>query len=294
MRTELESAPVNPQTINLDLLAAIQKAIQISRDCFLDVKKTCEHKSTYTDRIKSAATDIEVCRDCGMSRAICKDIESSEWQMVDIEAEKKRCPECFDDPEGKKTCSHCNPKPAIDPGAEKAKIKKTSSQYFGVSFKKKAGKWLAQINRGSKFWYGGQYKIEEDAAIAVQDRLGNPAEASRIRAIRDKKYPAICPQLKQPEYLKPKWRPTKISSVAIAKPKPIAKQPALTAAEKATSKEIDKFKGEYTWQWSCKGCGNIVQETKHRCRKCNGGTFEKIKVMDNPQKELDRSEGRHH
>lgn len=67
----------------------------------------CEHKNTYEDRIEPTATDIEVCRDCGRSRAIYEVMEPSQWLEVDIEDAKGMCSVCFDDPILKIECDHC-------------------------------------------------------------------------------------------------------------------------------------------------------------------------------------------
>lgn len=308
-------------------------AIRLTYDCFFDIKKTCDHKNTYTDRIEPTATNIEVCKDCGMSRSTWEQ-GSSGWQMIDIEAEKKRCPECFGDPEGKKTCGYCNPKPIkavpekrrppepkparpttkrivvtaasniaaaqvkpgpITSGSSIAVVprkipgsRNLTSVYYGVARIKKTGRWLGQIKRkGLRFRQ--MFAIEESAAIAVQEKLGNKAEADRIRKILTEKQAAAAVGFVQVPAggigitVASKDQPGRIKVVFGDK-----KQEADAADE------LDKIKGDVTWQWECKGCGNEVNPaTSGHCHKCGGSSFEKIPVLSNPQAFLDRPEGRH-
>jgi hypothetical protein len=67
---------------------------------------------------------------------------------------------------------------------------KASSQYLGVTVKKnKAGKkrFYAQSNRGGKYARLGAHDVEELAAAAVQEHLGNAEEATRLRMLAKKK-----------------------------------------------------------------------------------------------------------
>ena len=68
------------------------------------------------------------------------------------------------------------------------KDKAPSSQYLGVRAVKgkKYTKYMAQINRG-KFIHLGTFNIEEEAAAAVQEHLGNSEEATRLRVIARQK-----------------------------------------------------------------------------------------------------------
>lgn len=92
------------------------------------------------------------------------------------------------------------PKPGIKPagqgpsirGSDKRGIKKgkkPSSQYLGVTVRqaKNGFKYEAQINRGGEFKRFGTYNEEELAAAAVQEHLGNHAEAARLRTIAEQK-----------------------------------------------------------------------------------------------------------
>lgn len=65
---------------------------------------------------------------------------------------------------------------------------KPSSQYLGVRAVKRGhyAKWLAQVNRG-KFVHLGTFNIEEEAAAAVQEHLGNEEEATRLRTMARQK-----------------------------------------------------------------------------------------------------------
>lgn len=153
------------------------------------------------------------------------------------------------------------------PGAIRAKRKGASSEYLGVTLNTSPGKWVAQISRGDKRWHGGYHALEEEAAIAVQEKLGNTAEADRIRKILIDK--------------------TAHTEAAIDIEIEDKKQEAVAAAG------LVEIKGEFTWQWVCKGCGDTVKVRDDKCRKCNGSSFEKIKVLKDPQAFLDRPEGRH-
>lgn len=145
------------------------------------------------------------------------------------------------------------------PGAVKGR-RKGSSSYFGVTLNKNTGKWVAQVCRKGIRWDGGRHKFEEEAAIAVQEYLGNTAEADRIRRILAEKQAAAAGDKKQ---------------------------------ESEAAAGIDEIKGDITWQWECKGCGETARTQRDKCPKCSGSAFEKIPVLDDPQAFLDRPEGWH-
>jgi len=76
-------------------------------------------------------------------------------------------------------------KPAIS--KSRGTSAKKSSQYPGVSKRQlKAGKvsWYAVLGMGENRWYGGTFKDEIDAAIAVQQHLGNN---NAVQALKNKK-----------------------------------------------------------------------------------------------------------
>ena len=65
------------------------------------------------------------------------------------------------------------------------KTRKESSQFRGVCRKKKNGKWLAQLNRGGVYWFGGYHDNELSAAAMVQDQIGNAGKAKGLRAMAE-------------------------------------------------------------------------------------------------------------
>lgn len=108
---EVANIHVDVQNSGVDValawVEAMRKVPGMDRAMQIAMSIRCKHKNTYTDRIESTATDIEVCKDCGMSRAIYEVMEPSGWTMVDIAADKSMCSVCFDDPIIKTKCDHC-------------------------------------------------------------------------------------------------------------------------------------------------------------------------------------------
>jgi len=78
------------------------------------------------------------------------------------------------------------------------KGKPPSSQYFGVTVKqeKSGPRYYAQCHRGGKFKGLGIHKVEELAAAAVQEHLGNHTEAERLRKIAEQKTDIAIKELK--------------------------------------------------------------------------------------------------
>lgn len=331
IRELLKSTRILPSQV--ELCEKLQAAVRMTHDCFLyngdRPGKHCHHKNTHKDRIEPTATDIEVCDDCGMSRAIYEVMEQSPWLTVDIEAEKKRCPECFDDPEGKKTCGYCNPQPIkqapqkrrppepkpirpttkrivstaparlaaakVKPGpvaaGSKVKVTKTeqpaarsrrhrTSKYIGVSQPAGSRRWRADGARDSKCKYLGTRGTEEEAALLVAEYHGRTDAIILLKKIIAGKLPIEAGQVLQKSAVK-----AVATTTADAEDK---KQEAEAAAG------LDEIKGEFTWRWECKGCGNDVNpQSSGHCHKCGGSSFEKIPVLKDPQAFLDRPQGRH-
>lgn len=80
----------------------------------------------------------------------------------------------------------------------KKKGKEQSSQYLGVTVQqsKEGPRYLAQSSRGGK-WKGlGVHNVEELAAAAVQEHIGNHAEAKRLRVLAQQKTDTAIDELK--------------------------------------------------------------------------------------------------
>ena len=61
--------------------------------------------------------------------------------------------------------------------------------YMGVKFmprKHGPGKWGAQVSRGGKYWNGGTFDTAEHAAAAVQEHIGKPERAAKLRKLGDR------------------------------------------------------------------------------------------------------------
>lgn len=123
---------------------------------------------------------------------------------------------------------------------------KKTSKYYGVSLNKSSGKWKGQLQSGGRNTYLGMFVTEEEAAIAVLEKLGKKAEADRIRRILTKKQAAATEDKKQD-------------------------------ADAAAG--LDEIKGDIAWQWECRGCGETTRTRQDHCGKCNGRAFEKIPVL---------------
>ncbi len=152
------------------------------------------------------------------------------------------------------------------PGAVMTKRQTSTSNYFGVSRHKPSGKWRAQVGR-KDIKFNKIFDDELDAAIFVQEKLGNKAEVQRIKKL-------------------------------------IAKRDGLSAMSETSKVDdrhetiaaagIEEIKGAFTWKWSCNGCGETGDNCPTaNCPKCNGRSFEKIKVLDDPLEQLARPEGWH-
>jgi len=74
------------------------------------------------------------------------------------------------------------------------KGKPPSSQYLGVTVHqaKSGPRYYAQVSRGGKFKGLGIHNVEELAAAAVQEHLGNHAEAKRLTEIARQKTRFLC------------------------------------------------------------------------------------------------------
>ena len=77
--------------------------------------------------------------------------------------------------------------PKADAG--RVPCRKGTSSYMGVSINNKATKkkFRAQVSRGGKYKYLGSFVIEEEAAAAIQEFLGNHEEATRLRVLARQK-----------------------------------------------------------------------------------------------------------
>ena len=302
-------------------------AIRLTYDCFLDqtpepkTEKTmptdCIHRNTHTGEIESLPTDIEICDDCGMSRVIYKKYKPSRWARVDLEEARKEWGS--NNPDTKKRRSP-EPKPIRPPTMrivpEKIRgRRKATDGYYGTSLMQPTGKWKAQAQSKGRNRYLGTFVIEEEAAIAVQEHLGNNAEADRIRQILAAKQGTAG---KQPAVgfshvpaggigiaVASKDQPGKLK-VVIESPKERARrlgekrieEEANQAAENEKQESVAaagmaNLEDECTWQWVCVGCSEAMPRKLEKCPKCNGMSFEKIQVLKDPQGFLDRPEGRH-
>lgn len=65
-----------------DLLRRLEVADTVVN---LALKKSdaCEHKNTYSYHNKEIGTDIEACKDCGMSRSVWEQ-GKSDWRMINL------------------------------------------------------------------------------------------------------------------------------------------------------------------------------------------------------------------
>ena len=98
-------------------------------------------------------------------------------------------------PGKKKTASN----PASKSGRGVRAGKKESSQYLGVTVKIgkiRKKRFYAQSNRAGKYTGLGVHDVEELAAAAVQEHLGNEEEATRLRMLAKKKTGSM--QIKAP------------------------------------------------------------------------------------------------
>ncbi|MCK4958059.1 MAG: hypothetical protein KAT00_01635 [Planctomycetes bacterium] len=129
------------------------------------------------------------------------------------------------------------PASAVAQKPKKQKRGRGSSQYLGVSYNKKSGKWTAQINRRGKHKGLGSYDDELLAAAAVQKYLGNEDEAKKLR-----------------DQLHIEWN---------------------TGKRIADMK--DDVRGEEEVFWECVGCSHEFGEDYPTgvCPKCNGTSFER-------------------
>lgn len=331
IRELLKSTRILPSQV--ELCEKLQAVIRMTHDCFLyngdRPKKPCEHKKTYEDRIEPTATDIEVCDDCGMSRAIYEAMKPSQWQTIDIEAAKKQCPECFDDPEGKKTCGYCNPQP-IKQAPKKRRppepkpIRPTTKRIVSTAPARLAAAKVkpGPVATGSKVKV---IKTEQPATRSRKHRtskyigVSQPAGSRRWRA--DGAGNGKCKYLgtrgteEEAALLVAEYHsrtdaiillkkiiagklPVEAGQVLQKSPvKAVATTKIADAEDKKQEAEaaagLDEIKGEFIWQWACVGCGETTPRASDRCGKCNGISFEKIPVLKDPQAFLDRPEGRH-
>ncbi len=175
-------------------------------------------------------------------------------------------------------------RPGTKPGAVRVRYG-TGNKYFGVHSIKKTGKFNARVDRKGFRKNLGTFAVEEEAAIAVQEFLGNTGEVARLRALVSEKGKEGSPAKAQRREVKKITNDQKLKT----------KDSKIDARHKADAAEgIEAIKGSYRSQWECKGCGwTYGGASPERCPKCNGISFEKIKVLSEPEKELGRGEGRH-
>ena len=131
-----------------------------------------------------------------------------------------------------------------------------TSQYFGVTRGKKVvsqpgvAQWKGQVRIGGKYCYLGQLSGqagEIELAARVQEKLGNPAEAQRLR----QKTIDMAEQIENnPDRPKPKHRK--------------AKEPADLPLPAAAHK------------WQCNRCGHDFVGKPEKCSNCRGQAFIRI------------------
>ncbi len=156
-------------------------------------------------------------------------------------------------------CEYCgmtNPKPVDPPSKKPFKHLKYPGTYPTKS--KDSVKWKVMVTENGKTKYLGMFLVEEAAALAVAEHYGRTEMIEKLKAILEDKKQA-------------------------AKTDPF----------------IANLKGPFTWQWECKGCGQgYGQVDMHalpdKCYKCHSRSFEKVKVLKDPDSQLGHSEGRHH
>lgn len=177
------------------------------------------------------------------------------------------------------------------PGALRAKHMTTSSNYFGVGRHNQSGRWRAQVGR-KDVKFSKLFDDELDAAIFVQEKLGNTVEVERLREliIKEKKKNILNHEGSRRK--KTVIEPQKKHEVREV----IGKKDSADDArhEKIAAVGIEEIKGAFNYRWECKGCGETYGgSVPEKCGKCQSRRFERIKVLTDPEEQLAKPEGRH-